>query len=57
MLTDLKLYDLNEISKLTRVTKRTLLNYVKQEKIKAVKIGGKWQVTEDNLRKYITGEK
>lgn len=53
---DLKLYSLQEVSKILGVTHRTAWNYVKDGKIKAVKIGGAWKVTEENLRKFINGE-
>ena len=35
---------------------RTLLQYVKDGKIKVVKIGGKWKISEENLKKFINGE-
>ena len=38
------------------VSHRTLLDYVKKGKIKAVKIGGKWKVSEQNLKAFINGE-
>ena len=49
-------YTLTELEPVLGVTHRTLLQYVKDGKLKAVKIGGKWKVSEDNLRKFINGE-
>lgn len=55
-LAGLKLYSLTEIEPILGVTHRTLLTYVKQKRLKAAKIGGKWKVSEDNLRQFINGE-
>lgn len=51
----LKMYSLTELEPILGVTHRTLLSYVKEGKIKAVKIGGKWKVSEENLRKFVNG--
>ena len=53
---DLKLYSLEELSKILGVTHRTAWNYVKAGKLKGVKIGGAWKVTEEKLKKFINGE-
>lgn len=49
-------YTLTELEPVLGVTHRTLLQYVKDGKLKAVKIGGKWKVSEDNLKRFINGE-
>ena len=51
-----KLYTLTELEEILGVTHRTLLEYVKQGKLKARKIGGKWKVTQENLKIFINGE-
>jgi excisionase family DNA binding protein len=51
----LKVYTLTEIEGTLGVTHRTLLNYVKSGRLKAVKIGGKYKVTGENLRKFLNG--
>lgn len=53
---DLKFYGIRDIAQGLKVTERTVYNYVRDGKLKAVKIGGKWQVAEDNLRKFLKGE-
>lgn len=53
---DLRLYSLEDVSKLTGVTHRTAWSYVKSGRLKAAKIGGAWKVTEANLKKFINGE-
>lgn len=55
-LQSIKLYTLTELEEVLGVTHRTLLTYVKDGKLKAVKIGGKWKVTEENLRAFINGQ-
>lgn len=55
-LSNFNLYTLTEIEPVLGVTHRTLLQYVKDGKLQAVKIGGKWKVSEENLKKFINGE-
>lgn len=52
----LKVYTLTEIEPILGVTHRTLLTYIKDGRLKGVKIGGKWKVSGENLRKFINGE-
>lgn len=54
---NIKLYNLQELEGLLEVTSRTLLTYIKQGKLKAVKIGGKWKVSESNLQDFVNGRK
>ncbi|GHT01440.1 hypothetical protein AGMMS50276_29450 [Synergistales bacterium] len=37
-------------------TRRTVLIYVKNKRLKAVKIGAVWKISPENLRKFIEGE-
>lgn len=55
-LQNLNVYTLTELEPILGVTHRTLLTYVKSGKLKAVKIGGKYKVSEENLKKFINGE-
>lgn len=55
-LEELKVYALTEIEPILGVTHRTLLTYIKDGRLKGVKIGGKWKVSGENLRKFINGE-
>ena len=55
-LQNIKLYTLKELEGVLGVTHRTLLTYVKDEKLKAVKIGGRWKVSEENLKDFINGK-
>ncbi len=53
---EIKLYTLEEVARILGVTHRTAWEYAKQKKIKAVKIGGRWKITESNLQKFLDGE-
>ncbi len=52
----LTLYTLTELESVLGVTHRTLQSYIKDGRLKGVKIGGKWKVSEENLNKFINGE-
>jgi len=51
-----KLYTLTELEPILGLTHVTLLNYVNSGKLKAVKIGGKWRVSEQALKDLIKGK-
>lgn len=52
----IRLYTLTEIEPILGVTHRTLLTYVSDGRLKGVKVGGKWKVSEENLKRFINGE-
>lgn len=43
---EIKVYTLDEVQAILKVTQRTLYNYIKQGKLKAVKIGKGWRGIE-----------
>lgn len=49
----IKVYTLEEIAGLLHITRRTLYTYVKEGKLKAVKIGKYWRVSEKNLNGFL----
>lgn len=51
-----KMYTLPELEEMLTISNRTLLTYIKEGKLKAVKIGGKWLISEDNLKKFLNGD-
>ena len=55
-MTEIKLYSLKDLAKLLNVTERTLHNYIKSGKMKGQKIGGKWQISETNLQRFLNGD-
>lgn len=55
-LEDIRLYSLTEIEPILGVTHRTLQAYIKEGRLRGVKVGGKWKVSEENLKRFINGE-
>jgi len=53
---NIRLYTLTELEPILGVTHRTLQTYIKDGRLKGVKIGGKWKVSEEVLRRFINGE-
>ena len=51
---DIKVYTLDEVADILKVTKRTLYNYVKAGKLPAVKMGKYWIVSEESLQAFIS---
>lgn len=51
-----KLYTLTEVEKILGVSHRTLLRWVSEDKIKAIKVGSRWKVSEDTLRNILEGK-
>ena len=51
----IKMYTLFEVAQKLHLTERTLHTYIKNKKIKAVKIGGRWYISEDNLKNFLNG--
>jgi putative resolvase len=47
------LYDLNEVERKLNVTKQTLLKWIKAGRLKAVKIGRPYYVSEHELRRLL----
>lgn len=56
LLDGLVLYNLTDLESVLGVTHRTLQTYIKDGRLKGVKIGGRWKVSEENLKKFINGE-
>jgi len=52
-ITSLKLYTIEEISEILKVTTRTVYNYIKSGSLKALKMGKYWRVTEADLLKFV----
>ncbi len=48
-----RMYDINELMDLLKIGKRTLHRYLRQQEIKGVKIGGKWIVSETELKDFL----
>ena len=49
----IRVYTLDEVAEVLKITRRTLYTYVKEDKLKAVKIGREWRVSEAALQDFI----
>lgn len=55
---DIRVYDIQEVMDILRVTRRTVYNWLRAGKIKAFKVGKEWRITEESLREFMeTGTK
>ena len=53
-MSEVKIYTLDEVADILKISKRTLYTYIKEGKLHAVKIGKSWRVSEENLQSFIT---
>ena len=51
-----KTYTVSDIAQDLGVTERTIREYIKSGKIKAVKVGNKYIISEDNYRDFVNGK-
>ena len=52
---EIKLYTLNEVSSILKVTVRTIYRYIDAGELKASKIGKSWRVSSEDLKSFIGG--
>ena len=50
---EVKVYTLEEVADILKVTRRTIYNYIKNAQIDAVKIGREWRVTSQALNEFL----
>lgn len=50
---EIKVYTLTEVIDILKVTRKTLYAYIKSGKIKAIKIGRNWRITDESLREFL----
>lgn len=48
-----KLYTPIETAKLLKVTRRTVYSYIKENKLKANKVGGIWKISQNDLKEFL----
>lgn len=51
----IEVYTADEIAEKLHTTTRTIREHIKRGDLKAVKIGGKYIISEDNLRNFVNG--
>lgn len=55
--TDIKLFTLQEVADVLRVSRQTIYNYVTAKKLRATKYGKEYRVTEADLKEFIENGK
>lgn len=53
---DTVLYTVKETAAILGCSTRTIMNYIKDERLPFVKIGGKWKITKENLEAFCNGK-
>jgi len=51
----IKMYELKETAELLSVTKTSIRNYLKRGLIIGAKLGGRWYISEENLKAFVNG--
>ena len=52
-MSEIRVYTLDEVADILKLTKRTLYSYIKSGKLKASKIGKYWRVSSKALQDFI----
>ena len=53
---EIVVYSLDEVRAILKVTQRTIYTYIKQGKLKAVKMGKYWRIRHEDLDAFLTGK-
>lgn len=56
MYMELKLYSVSDLSGILKLHPKTIIRFIKEDKIKARKIGRSWMVSEEELKNYCHAE-
>ena len=49
----IKVYTLEEVMEILKVSRRTIYNYIMADQLKAIKVGREWRVTEKALAAFL----
>ena len=50
---EIKLYTLQEVANILRVSRQTIYNYVTAKRLRATKYGREYRVTDEDLQEFI----
>jgi excisionase family DNA binding protein len=50
-----KLYEVEDLVAMLKVSRTTVQGYLRSGRIKGIKIGKRWHVTEKNLKDFLSG--
>ena len=51
-----ELYTVKQVAYVLHVSERTIMNYIKDGRMKAQKVGGKWRFTKAEIERFVNGE-
>jgi excisionase family DNA binding protein len=54
---DIKIYSVKDLHEALGVNQRTIRDWFNKGRLRGVKIGIEWHITEDNLKMFLSGEK
>ncbi len=52
----IKLYEVEDLVRMLKLSRITVQAYLRSGRMKGVKIGKRWHVTEKNLKDFLSGE-
>ena len=53
---NIKLYSVHDLHESLGVNERTIRDWLKKGRLKGQKIGIEWHITEENLKRFLSGE-
>jgi excisionase family DNA binding protein len=53
---DIKLYSVEDLHEALKVNERTIRDWFNKGRLRGQKIGTEWHITEENLRRFLSGE-
>jgi len=53
---DDKVLTTDEAAQYLKISKPTLLNHIRQKKLKAIKVGRSWRILQSELYRFLNGE-
>lgn len=54
---DITLYSVKDLHESLGVNERTIRDWFKKGRLKGVKIGTEWHISQENLREFLNGER
>lgn len=52
---NIELYTVKQVAYILKVSERTVMNYLKNDKIKGQKVAGKWRFTKAEIERLVNG--
>ena len=52
-MSEIKIYTVQELTEVLKVTQRTLYRYIKAGQLKTIKLGREYRVTEEALKEFL----